>query len=91
MTTKTIKKSLLQSVAYGPHAAFMASHLKASFHASPVAIMTLLAKHRLHQSKNIALRAEKPGDLPQPLPRRGAWFLPFGDVRRGFWFLLLDK
>ena len=59
MMKKTIKNSLLQSVAYGPHAAFMALRLKANFHASPVAIMTLLAKHRLHQSKNIALRAEK--------------------------------
>ena len=91
MKTKTIKNTLLQSVAYGPHAAFMASRLKASFHASPAAIMALLAKHRLQQSKNLALRAEKPGDLPQPLPRRGAWFLPFGEVRRGFWFLLLYK
>ena len=71
MKTKTIKNTLLQSVAYGPHAAFMASRLKASFHASPAAIMALLAKHRLQQSKNLALRAEKPGDLPQPLPRRG--------------------
>ena len=59
MTTKTIKNSLLQSVAYGPHAAFMALRLKANFHASPAAIMALLAKHRLHQCKNIALRAEK--------------------------------
>ena len=59
MKTKTIKNTLLQSVAYGPHAAFMASRLKASFHASPAAIMALLAKHRLQQSKNLALRAEK--------------------------------
>ena len=60
MKTKTIKNTLLQSVAYGPHAAYMALRLKASFHASPAAIMALLAKHRLHQSKNTALRAEKP-------------------------------
>jgi len=32
----------------------MALRLKASFHASPVAIIVLLAKHRRHQSKNIA-------------------------------------
>ena len=83
MKTKTIKNTLLQSVAYGPHAAFMASRLKASFHASPAAIMALLAKHRLHQSKNIALRAEKPINLPQPLRGRGSWFLPLGEVRRG--------
>ena len=64
MKTKTTKNTLLQSVAYGPHAAYMALRLKASFHASPVAIMALLAKHRLHQSKNIALRAEKPLTSP---------------------------
>ena len=40
------------SVAYGPHAAFMALRMKASFHASPDAIMALHAKHRQHQSKN---------------------------------------
>jgi len=34
------------SVAYGLHAAFMAMRLKASFHASPDAIMALHAKHR---------------------------------------------
>ena len=60
MNNKNNKNTLLQSVAYGPHAAYMALRLKASFHASPAAIMALLAKHRLHQSKNIALRAEKP-------------------------------
>ena len=60
MNNKNNKNTLLQSVAYGPHADFMALRLKASFHASPAAIMALLAKHRLHQSKNIALRAEKP-------------------------------
>ena len=60
MNNKNNKNTLLQSVAYGPHAASMALRLKASFHASPAAIMALLAKHRLHQSKNTALRAEKP-------------------------------
>ena len=40
------------SVAYGLHAAFMALRLKASFHASPDAIIALHAKHRQHQSKN---------------------------------------
>ena len=59
MNNKNNKNTLLQSVAYGPHAAYMALRLKASFHASPAATMALLAKHRLHQSKNIALRAEK--------------------------------
>ncbi len=47
------------SVAYGPHAAFMALRPKANFHASPVAIMTLLAKHRLHQSKNTGFSSLK--------------------------------
>jgi hypothetical protein len=60
MNNKNNKNTLMQSVAYGPHAASMALRLKASFHASPVAIMALLTKHRLHQSKNTALRAEKP-------------------------------
>jgi hypothetical protein len=60
MNNKNNKNTLMQSVAYGPHAASMALRLKASFHASPAAIMALLAKHRLHQSKNLALRAEKP-------------------------------
>ena len=60
INNKNNKNTLLQSVAYGPHAAYMALRLKASFHASPAAIMALLAKHRLHQSKNIALRAKKP-------------------------------
>ena len=58
--TKTRKNTLMQSVAYGPRTDFMALRLKASFHASPAAIMALLAKHRLHQSKNLALRAKKP-------------------------------
>ena len=40
------------SVAYGLHAAFMAMRLKASFHASPDAIMALHAKHRQQQRKN---------------------------------------
>ena len=60
INNKNNKNTLLQSVAYGPHAAYMALRLKASFHASPAAIMALLAKHRLHQSKNTALRAKKP-------------------------------
>ena len=42
MKTKTIKNTLLQAVAYGPHADFTALRLKASFHASPAAIMALL-------------------------------------------------
>ncbi len=50
INNKNNKNTLLQSVAYGPHAAYMALRLKASFHASPAAIMALLAKHRLHQS-----------------------------------------
>ena len=66
MNNKNNKNTLMQSVAYGPHADFMALHLKANFHASPVAITALLAKHRLHQSKNIALRAEKPLTSPSP-------------------------
>ena len=66
MNNKNNKNTLMQSVAYGPHADFMALHLKASFHASPVAITALLTKHRLHQSKNIALRAEKPLTSPSP-------------------------
>ena len=40
------------SVAYGLHVALMAMRLKASFHASPDAIIALHAKHRQHQSKN---------------------------------------
>ena len=40
------------SVTYGLHAALMSMRLKARFHASPDAIMTLHAKHRQHQSKN---------------------------------------
>ena len=47
------------SVAYGLHAALMAMRLKASFHASPDAIMALHAKHRQQQRKNPALRAKK--------------------------------
>jgi hypothetical protein len=78
MKTKTIKNTLLQSVAYGPHAAFMASRLKASFHASPAAIMALLAKHRLQQSKNLALRAEKPLTSPIALPHSHSENLPKG-------------
>jgi len=68
----------MQSVAYGPHAASMALRLKASFHASPAAIMALLAKHRLHQSKNIALRAEKPLTSPIALPHSHSENLPKG-------------
>ena len=78
MKTKTIKNTLLQSVAYGPHAAFMASSLKASFHASPAAIMALLAKHRLQQSKNLALWAEKPLTSPIALPHSHSENLPKG-------------
>ena len=81
MKTKTIKNTLLQSVAYGPHAAFMASRLKASFHASPAAIMALLAKHRLHQSKNIALRAEKPLTSPSPSEGGEHGSSPFFDLK----------
>ena len=44
---------------------------------SPEAQSGFVPKLSRHGGKNIALRAEKPGDLPQPLPRRGAWFLPF--------------
>ena len=43
---KNLKNPLVLSVAYGPHAAFMALRMKASFHASPDAIMALHAKHR---------------------------------------------
>ena len=56
---KNLKNPLVLSVAYGPHAAFMALRPKANFHASPVAIMTLLAKHRLHQSKNTGFSSLK--------------------------------
>ena len=47
------------SVAYGLHAALMAMRLKASFHASPDAIMALHAKHRQHQSKNPGFQPKK--------------------------------
>ena len=56
---KNQKNTLLQSVAYGPQAVFMALRLKASFHASPVAIMALLTKHSLHQSKNLGFQPKK--------------------------------
>ena len=78
MNNKNNKNTLLQSVAYGPHAASMALRLKASFHASPAAIMALLAKHRLHQSKNTALRAEKPLTSPIALPHSHSENLPKG-------------
>jgi hypothetical protein len=78
MNNKNNKNTLLQSVAYGPHAASMALRLKASFHASPAAIMALLAKHRLHQSKNLALRAEKPLTSPIALPHSHSENLPKG-------------
>ena len=47
------------SVAYGLHAALMAMRLKASFHASPDAIMALHAKHRQQQRKNIGFQPKK--------------------------------
>jgi len=57
---KNLKNPLVLSVAYGHHAAFMALRMKASFHASPDAIMALHAKHRQHQSKNtVSLRSTK--------------------------------
>jgi len=49
---KNRKNPLMLSVAYGLHAAYMAMRLKASFHASPDAIMALHAKHRQQQRKN---------------------------------------
>ena len=52
---KNLKNPLVLSVAYGPHAAFMALRMKANFHA-------LHAKHRQHQSKN-------PGFLPKKSSR----------------------
>ena len=78
MNNKNNKNTLMQSVAYGPHAASMALRLKASFHASPVAIMALLTKHRLHQSKNTALRPEKPITSPIALPHSHSENLPKG-------------
>ena len=59
---KNLKNPLVLSVAYGPHAAFMALRMKANFHASPDTIMSLHAKHRQHQSKN-------PGFLPKKSSR----------------------
>jgi len=51
---------LLLSVTYGLHAALMSMRLKARFHASPEAIMALLAKHRQQQRKNtVSLRSTK--------------------------------
>ena len=47
------------SVAYRLHAALMAMRLKASFHASPEAIMALLAKHRQQQRKNTGFQPKK--------------------------------
>ena len=80
----------MQPVAYGPYAASMALRLKASFHASPVAIMALLTKHRLHQSKNPALRAEKSG--PPPTPPKGGDYLRTVDVELGkFKAFVLEK
>jgi len=38
----------------------MALRLKASFHASPEAIMALLAKHRQQQRKNPGFQPKKP-------------------------------
>ena len=95
MNNKNNKNTLLQSVAYGPHAAYMALRLKASFHASPAAIMALLAKHRLHQSKNIALRAEKPLTSPSPSEGGEHGSSPLGRSGEGLFFseamfLLLD-
>ena len=75
MNNKNNKNTLLQSVAYGPHADFMALRLKASFHASPAAIMALLAKHRLHQSKNTALRAEKPIFATKTITKTNTFFM----------------
>ena len=49
----------MPSVTYGLHAALIAMRLKARFHASPDAIMTLHAKHRQHQSKNIGFQPKK--------------------------------
>ena len=42
-----------------PSCAFMALRMKASFHASPDAIMALHAKHRQHQSKNPGFQPKK--------------------------------
>ena len=56
---KNRKNPLLLSVAYGLHAALMAMRLKASFHASPDAIIALHAKHRQHQSKNPGFQPKK--------------------------------
>ena len=52
LINKNLKNPLMLSVAYGLHAALMAMRLKASFHASPDAIMALHAKHRQQQRKN---------------------------------------
>ena len=54
------KNPLLLSVTYGLHAALMSMRLKERFHASPEAIMALLAKHRQQQRKNtVSLRSTK--------------------------------
>ena len=92
MNNKNNKNTLMQSVAYGPHADFMALRLKASFHASPAAIMALLAKHRLQQSKNTALRAEKPIFATKTITKTKT-FLWFNGQEMFFseaMFLLLD-
>ena len=57
---KNQKNPLMLSVAYGLHAALMALRLKASFHASPDAIIALHAKHRQHQSKKPGFQPKKP-------------------------------
>ena len=56
---KNLKNPLMLSVTYGLHAAIIAMRLKARFHASPDAIMTLHAKHRQHQSKNPGFQPKK--------------------------------
>jgi hypothetical protein len=51
LKNKNLKNPLLLSVTYGLHAALKSMRLKARFHASPEAIMALLAKHRQQQRK----------------------------------------
>ena len=57
---KNLKNPLMLSVTYGLHAALMAMRLKASFHASPDAIIALHAKHRQQQRKNPGFQPKKP-------------------------------
>jgi len=60
LKNKNLKNPLLLSVTYGLHAALMSMRLKERFHASPEAIMALLAKHRQQQRKNtVSLRSTK--------------------------------